>query len=249
MTFLAWVPCIFLVSLFGSLGHCGPQTSPHLSITDQQLFWGADQYDFSVVLPAAGTECFWHFAHHGETFYLSFMVQWVTGIGHDRHLSVSVNAPGGLLVSQVDDAKDQINFEAKETGFYQMCFSNFHNRFSTMQVYLSFGVYYDVQPDSSEGQEQEKKEQLSRELNNTLSIIEDSTQKLERHVFHMFRYYTFGHMQRSVDYFLLLSNSRYITWWSTALSLLIITSGYLQLVFLRGLFISKSSTEKEKPRC
>ncbi|KAJ4921856.1 hypothetical protein JOQ06_021679 [Pogonophryne albipinna] len=42
-------------------------------MTDQELFWGTDQYDFSVVVPAAGLECFWHFAHRGERFYLSFM--------------------------------------------------------------------------------------------------------------------------------------------------------------------------------
>ncbi|XP_061578692.1 transmembrane emp24 domain-containing protein 6 [Cololabis saira] len=246
---LSRVPCSFLLSLFWGLGHGGPQTSPDLSITDQQLFWGADQYDFSVVLPAAGNECFWHFAHQGETFYLSFMVQWVTGIGHDRHLSVTVNAPGGLLVSKVDDATDQINFEAKETGFYQMCFSNFHNRFSNMQVYLSFGVYYDVQTDASKGREEEKKkkEEVGKELNNTLSIIEETTQRVDRYVFHMFRYYTFGHMHRSADYFLLLNNSHYITWWSMALSLLIVTSGYLQLLFLRSLF--SSTGPEEKPRC
>lgn len=72
---------------------------------------------------------------------------------------------------------------------------------------------------------------------------------MENHVFHMFRYYTVGRMSRSVDYYLLLSNSQYITWWSTALSLLIITSGYLQLLFLKRLFISKTSSEEEKPRC
>ncbi|KAF6722331.1 Transmembrane emp24 domain-containing protein 6 [Oryzias melastigma] len=95
--------------------------SPHLNTPDQELFWGADQYDFSVVLPSAGTECFWHFAHHGETFYLSFMVQWVTGIGNARHLTVTVNAPGGLLVSMLDDAKGQVNFKATETGSWFGC--------------------------------------------------------------------------------------------------------------------------------
>lgn len=43
-------------------------------VTDQELFWGADQYDFAIVLPALDFECFWHFAHHGEHFYLNFMV-------------------------------------------------------------------------------------------------------------------------------------------------------------------------------
>ncbi|MED6284707.1 hypothetical protein CHARACLAT_021733, partial [Characodon lateralis] len=197
------------------------------------------------VLPAAATECFWHFAHHGERFYLSFMVQWVTGVGLDRHLSVTVNAPSSLLISTVDDAKGQINFEVKETGFYQMCLSNFHNRFSTMQVFLSFGVYYDKNPNPSKVKGEDTKEE--EKLNNTLSIIESAANKVQRHVFHMFRYYSFGRMRKSADYFLLQSNSQYITWWSMALSLLIITSGYLQLLFLKSLIVNKA--ENEKPRC
>ncbi|XP_044049404.1 transmembrane emp24 domain-containing protein 6-like [Siniperca chuatsi] len=245
------IPCLFLAFVLWGPGRGGPLTNLHPNMTDQELIWGADQYDFSVVLPAAGMECFWHFAHRGERFYLSFMVQWVTGVGHDRHLSVSVNTPSGLLVSTVDDAKGQVNFEAEETGFYQMCFSNFHNRFGTMQVFLSFGVYYDSFQDPAKRKEEEKKkkEEVRKDLNDTLSVIEDASHKVENYVFHMFRYYSFGRMRKSADYFLLLSNSRYITWWSTALSLLIVTSGYLQLLFLKRLFITKTSAEDEKPRC
>ncbi|XP_072241380.1 transmembrane emp24 domain-containing protein 6 [Leuresthes tenuis] len=245
------IPYFLLVFVFWGSVYSGPQTSLNPNITDQELFWGADQYDFSVVLPAAGTECFWHFGHYGEIFYLNFMVQWVTGVGTDRHLSVTVNSPSGLLESIVDDAVGQINFEAKATGFYQMCFSNFHNRLSTMQVFLSFGVYYENYQDPSKKKEEEmmKEEEIGKELNNTLSIIEGATHKVENYVFHMFRYYSFGRMRKSADYFLLLSNSKYITWWSTALSILIITSGYLQLLFLKSLFVSKTCTEDEKPRC
>lgn len=42
----------------------------------------------------------------------------MTGIGNARHLTVTVNAPGGLLVSMLDDAKGQVNFKATETGVY-----------------------------------------------------------------------------------------------------------------------------------
>ncbi|XP_039989346.1 uncharacterized protein LOC120793387 isoform X3 [Xiphias gladius] len=109
-------------------------------------------------------------------------VQWVTGVGHDRHLSVTVNAPSGLLVSTVDDAKGQIDFEAEETGFHQMCFSNFHNRFGTMQVFLSFGVYYDGHQDlaASKDEEKKKKEEVRKDLNNTLSVIELRSHEEER---------------------------------------------------------------------
>ncbi len=43
-------------------------------------------------------------------------VQLVTGVALDRHLSVTVNAPSGLIVRQVDDASGQIAFSVKETG-------------------------------------------------------------------------------------------------------------------------------------
>lgn len=80
-------------------------------------------------------------------------------------------------------------------------------------------------------------------------LLQEASHKVENYVFHMFRYYSFGRMRKSADYYLLQSNSQYITWWSTALSLLIITSGYLQLLFLKRLFITKTCTEDEKPRC
>lgn len=67
--------CFLALLLWGSGARGGPLSGSRPNMTDQELFWGADQYDFSVVLPAAGMDCFWHFAHHGEKFYLSFMVR------------------------------------------------------------------------------------------------------------------------------------------------------------------------------
>lgn len=79
--------------------------------------------------------------------------------------------------------------------------------------------------------------------------LQSSTHRVEVHVFHMFRHYSFGRMRKSADHFLLLSNSQYISWWSTALSLLIVTSGYLQLLFLKRLFVTRLSGEDGRPRC
>lgn len=55
-----------------------------------------------------------------------------------------------------------------------MCFSNFHNHFGNMQVFLSFGVYYDGVQDTTQRTEEEKKkkEEISKDLNGTLSVIE-----------------------------------------------------------------------------
>ncbi|XP_007234393.2 transmembrane emp24 domain-containing protein 6 [Astyanax mexicanus] len=232
--------------------HCaGAVKDLRPDITDQELFWGADQYDFAIVLPAAGLDCFWHFAHLGEHFYLHFMVQWVTGVAVDRHLSVIVNAPSGLVVGSVDDARGEIAFTTKETGFYQMCFSNFHNRFGSMQIFLNFGVYYEDSGDVRNQKEKEeiKKEEEKKELNSTLTTIEISSVRVQAHVFHMWRFYNFERMRRGTDYYLLQSNGNYISTWSTVQSFVIVMAGYLQLFFLKKLFETKPTTETDKPRC
>ncbi|XP_043084704.1 transmembrane emp24 domain-containing protein 6 [Puntigrus tetrazona] len=236
--------------LFLGFSSSGALNDPHPELSDQELFWGSDQYDFSIVLRAGDLQCYWHFAHFGESFYLHFMVQLVTGVALDRHLSVTVNAPSGLIVGQVDDASGQVALSVKETGFYQMCFSNFHNRFGSMQVFLNFGVYYEGQKDIEKQKEEEKKkkEQDMKQINSTLSFIEDSSSRLQRFVFHMWRHYNYERMRRGADFYLLQSNSTYVSSWSVLQSLVIITAGYLQLCCLKRLFSSRPA-EGDKPRC
>jgi len=65
---------VCLLLLFG-LSNSGALKEPHPDLSDQELSWGADQYDFAIILHARGLQCFWHFAHHGERFYLNFMVR------------------------------------------------------------------------------------------------------------------------------------------------------------------------------
>ncbi len=65
---------VCLLLLFG-LSSRGALNDPHPELSDQELFWGADQYDFSIMLRAGDLQCFWHFAHFGEHFYLHFMVR------------------------------------------------------------------------------------------------------------------------------------------------------------------------------
>ncbi|KAL2093048.1 hypothetical protein ACEWY4_010360 [Coilia grayii] len=241
---------LVLLLVFGH-GAGGPVKDPQPGISDQDLWWGSDQYDFAVVLRASALECFWHMAHQGEQFYLNYMVQWVTGVANDRHLAVTVNSPKGYLVAEAGEASGEIKFEAKETGFYQMCLSNFHNRFGSMQVFLNFGVYYESSDDMKRQKEEEeaKKKEDMKELNSTITTMEDTSVRLQSFVFHMWRHYNFARMRRGTDYYLLMSNSTYVTYWSAAQSLVILLSGYLQLFFLKRLFNTKTTTETEKPRC
>lgn len=52
------------------------KSEPSLSEGDTVgLFRGSDKYDFAIEIPAAGMECFWHFAHQSGSFYLTYMVR------------------------------------------------------------------------------------------------------------------------------------------------------------------------------
>ncbi|TFK03827.1 DNA (cytosine-5)-methyltransferase 3B [Platysternon megacephalum] len=72
------VPLFPLAVIVGLLSLTGParspKTEPLSGSSEQPLFRGADRYDFAIVVPAGGTECFWQFAHQSGYFYFSYEV-------------------------------------------------------------------------------------------------------------------------------------------------------------------------------
>ncbi|KAB1275093.1 Transmembrane emp24 domain-containing protein 6 [Camelus dromedarius] len=218
------------------------KTEPLSGSGDQPFFHGADRYDFAIMIPPGGTECFWQFAHHAGYFYFSYEVQRTLGMSHDRHVAATAHTPQGFLIDTSKNARGQINFSTQETGFYQLCLNNQQNHFASVQVYLNFGVFY-------EGPEMDHKKNERKQLNDTLDAIEESTRKVQNNIFHMWRYYNFARMRKMADFFLLQSNYNYVNWWSTAQSLVIVLSGILQLYFLKRLFNVPTVTDTKKPRC
>ncbi|KAJ8248974.1 hypothetical protein GJAV_G00229790 [Gymnothorax javanicus] len=229
--------CAILLFLLGQGSH-GRKSEPETG--GQDLFRGQDRYDFAIVLSALEQQCIWHFARQSGRFYLTYMIQWVTSMSNQRRLSVTVRSPHGFPMALPDDAFGHVNFKTQETGFYQMCFSNFYNRFGRMQVFIDFGVHYEGNEEAEKIKAEENKQ-----LNESLSTIEDSINKLQGHIFHMWRHYNFARMRRGTDHYLLLSNYNYVNWWSATQSVVIIMAGYLQLRFLKKLF----HTDNRKPRC
>ncbi|KAG9474975.1 hypothetical protein GDO78_003444 [Eleutherodactylus coqui] len=156
------------VILLALLCPCLPQKSELLgSRSSEPLFRGADRYDFAVVVGPAGTECFWHFAHQNGYFYFGYEVQWTSGLMRNNRVSASAHNPQGFLIESSKEVRGQINFQTKETGFYQLCVNNWDNSFGSAQVYLNFGVFY-------EGQETENPQDNNQKLNDTLEAIEVS---------------------------------------------------------------------------
>ncbi|XP_075043769.1 transmembrane emp24 domain-containing protein 6 [Mixophyes fleayi] len=230
----------FLLTL---LGPSLPQKSEPVSSSNlSPIFRGADRYDFAILVGPADTECIWHFAHQSGYFYFGYDVQWTSGVMQDRRVSVSAHTPEGFLIETSNDARGQINFQTKETGFYQLCVNNWKNSFGKVQVYLNFGVFYD-------GQGPEHAEDHKQKLNDTLATIEESARLVQGRVLHMWRYYNFARMRKGSDYYRLMSNYHYVNWWSAGTSLLIVVSGVLQLYFLKRLFQMKTTTATQKPRC
>ncbi|XP_062031784.1 transmembrane emp24 domain-containing protein 6 [Lepus europaeus] len=208
----------------------------------QPLLRAADRHDFAIMIPPGGTECFWQFAQQAGYFYFSYEVQRTLGMSHDRHVAATAHTPQGVLLDTSQDVRGQINFPTKETGFYQLCLSNQQNHFGSVQVYLNFGIFY-------EGPETDHKQQDRKQLNDTLDAIEESTQRVQNNIFHMWRFYNFARMRKMGDFFLLQSNYNYVNWWSAAQSLVIVLSGILQLHFLKRLFNVPTIRDTKKPRC
>lgn len=51
------------------------KSEPSFDEADAGFFRGSDKYDFAIEVPAAGAECFWHFAHQSGSFYLMYLVR------------------------------------------------------------------------------------------------------------------------------------------------------------------------------
>ncbi|EHA97404.1 Transmembrane emp24 domain-containing protein 6 [Heterocephalus glaber] len=209
---------------------------------NQPLFREADRHDFAIMILPGGIECFWQFAHQNGYFFFSYEVQRILGMSHNRHVAATAHTPQGFLIETSQDVRGQINFSTQETGYYQLCLRNQQNHFSSLQVYLNFGVFY-------EGPEIDYKENQRKQLNDTLDAIEESSRRVQANIFHMWRFYNFARMKKMADFFLLLSNYNYVNWWSTAQSLVIVLSGILQLYFLKRLFNVPTTTDTKKPRC
>ncbi|KAG2469596.1 TMED6 protein, partial [Polypterus senegalus] len=167
------------------------------------------------------------------------------GVLHVRRIPKSRFGGSGTKARDRDATRSVVE-RRSAAGFYQICISNFHNHFGSMQIFLDFGVVYDGFgfEDVKQQQEQEKKI-----VNDTLDAIKESTFKLHNYVFHMWRYYNFARMRKGADYYLVLSNYNYVNWWSLCQSLVIVLAGVLQLYFLKRLFHTKTVTDSNKPRC
>uniref|UniRef100_A0A4W4HBG2 GOLD domain-containing protein n=1 Tax=Electrophorus electricus TaxID=8005 RepID=A0A4W4HBG2_ELEEL len=203
------------------------------------LFQGADHYDFAIVLSGTESQCYWHFAQQTGRFYLTYMVQWVSGMMAHRHTAVSILSPKGLLLSYTDDTKGQMSFRAKESGFYQMCFANTRNRFGDMRVFLNFGVFYE---ESAEAQRENGMEEVI--LNSTFSNIEGISRKIRIQIQQMWHFYNIERMHRGTDLYLLQSKSSYVNTWSALQSLVIILTGYIQFFFLKKFFCTQSNRSR-----
>ncbi|CAK6977937.1 transmembrane emp24 domain-containing protein 6-like [Scomber scombrus] len=219
------------------------KSEPFLGEESAGLFRGSDKYAFAIDVPAAQMECFGHFAHQTGSFYLTYMVQWVTVMTNTHQLFVTVSSPDGTLMASNNEATGHINFQTEVTGFYKLCLGNPYNRFGNSRVFVNFGVIYEgVEVSETEMEEEREEEEV---LNSTLTSIEERVHNLQNQVFHMWRNYNAARMRKGKDHHLLTSNLNYVNWWSATQSLVIVLSGYLQLRMLKGLF----RTDSSRPRC
>ncbi|XP_060782992.1 transmembrane emp24 domain-containing protein 6-like [Neoarius graeffei] len=231
--------CTVVLLIFPVLGQWSESIS-NPGDGGHEIFHAADHYDFALLLSGTESQCYWHFARQNGHFYLTYMVQWVSGMTVGKYLVVSILSPKGILLSYTDNNMGQMNFQVKETGFYQMCFANYHNHFGDMRVFLNFGVFYE------EEDEAKKEKKMDKEvLNSALSNIKDMTNKIQLRIQHMWRFYNVARMRRGADYFLLQSKSYYVNAWSVFQSFVIIVAGYLQIFLLKRFF----RTDENRLRC
>uniref|UniRef100_UPI00358EF7D7 transmembrane emp24 domain-containing protein 6 n=1 Tax=Myxine glutinosa TaxID=7769 RepID=UPI00358EF7D7 len=197
------------------------------------------RHHFSLLLPAAITECFFQQVEQNWNLHFSYQVQRVPGF-QDVSLSAWVTSPVGTREGMVLNRPfGQINCTAAVSGDFKFCISNIAGTYGNKQVYLNIEV--------SRNTMVAEKDVLS--TNDTLTEMQERMSTIALRMFIVRRFYNFARIQGGRDFFLVSSNLNYITCWSIAQSVLIALVGVIQVFALRHFFQVKTLTPSLRPRC
>uniref|UniRef100_A0A8C4QTC0 GOLD domain-containing protein n=1 Tax=Eptatretus burgeri TaxID=7764 RepID=A0A8C4QTC0_EPTBU len=98
------------------------------------------RYHFSLLLPAATTECFFQQVEQNWDLHFSYQVQRVPGF-QDVSLSAWVTSPVGTREGIVLNRPfGKISFTASASGDFKFCISNISGTYGEKQVYLNIEV-------------------------------------------------------------------------------------------------------------
>ncbi|XP_051993587.1 transmembrane emp24 domain-containing protein 1-like [Xyrauchen texanus] len=191
--------------------------------------------EFTFLLPAARTECFYQTAIHNGSIEIEFQV--IAGAGMD--VDFSIISPHGIhLVSEFRRSDGVHTVEPTEAGDYQICFDNTFSRFSEKMVF--FEVILDNQSnDVGADDEWAGLGEPESLLEYKLDDIRETMDSVHRHLERSRQMQTVLRAFEARDRNLLEDNLWRVSFWSCVNLLVLLSVALTQVYTVRRLFDDK----------
>jgi len=181
--------------------------------------------DYKVHIDPGKEDCYYQYVNPGATFYVSFQVL----RGGDGMAGFAVRDPNGQLVlpyqwRQSADYQD----EHSAGGYYHVCVDNQFSRFADKLVNLYMTV---IRYDQWEVYSKELED-----MNLSVENFTSSIQTVEKNINDMLQYQNHMRGMEARHFNLLIDNNSYVLRWSLVQIVVIASTTFLQVYFVRKLF-------------
>ncbi|AWP06007.1 putative transmembrane emp24 domain-containing protein 1-like [Scophthalmus maximus] len=201
-----------------------------------RCFGQSQDSEFTFLLPAGRSECFFQTAVKNATMEVEYQV--IAGAGMD--VDFTILSPQGVLLIVETRRSDGVHVvEPTEGGDYQICFDNSFSRFSEKMVFFEIiieGQGGDVVGDDESAGLEEPDGSL---LEYKLEDIRESMDSLHRHLERSRQMQTVLRAFEARDRNLLEDNLWRVSFWSCASMLVMLCVAFTQVYTFRKLFDDK----------
>ncbi|XP_056310178.1 transmembrane emp24 domain-containing protein 1a [Danio aesculapii] len=191
--------------------------------------------EFTFLLPAGATECFFQTATRNSSMEVEYQV--IAGSGLDVGFTL-ISPRGYRLVSDFRKSDGIHTVESTEEGDYRICFDNSFSRMSEKMVYV------EVIMDGPEGEDEDDEDwaalaEPEDSLEYKLEDIRDSMDAVHKSLERSRQLQTTLRAFEARDRYLLEDNLWRVSFWSCASLLVMISVALTQVYTLRRLFNDK----------
>ncbi|CAH1785565.1 unnamed protein product [Owenia fusiformis] len=194
--------------------------------------------DFTVVVKAAGRECFYQHVNEGVNIELEYQVV----EGGDLDINFVLSSPSGKVILTEIRRTDGIHrHESTETGEYTLCLDNTFSRFSQKLVFFELITDEESEDELQSWDELTGAEELMEVklevFKEKMDILKKNLQKTEQ-LQNIFKIY------EAQDRSIMEDNFMRVNTWSGINLAVMITVGVIQVLMIRNLFEDKSKVSQ-----
>lgn len=191
-------------------------------------------HEMTIEIHGGNFQCFYQSLQKGAKFFLYFQVT----RGADKNIDLEVIRPDGISLTSFQwTDQGRHDDEVPIDGVYAMCLDNRLSKYSSKIIHVYMNSFFDT--------DWEKYVQDYQDSVSSLANFSNSFQHIDLKIKEMLTLITWDGQVIIKDWYLIKDNNAYVLYLSVFMCVLIVVTSGLQVIFVRRLFASSSSS---KPR-